>query len=167
MLFSEDVDGGGGIVALNTSTGKSELIWKGPETLHEDGNYPNFALAKDGLTSAAIRSTWAEAPDVWAGKIGDWKRVTKTNEAQNPIGKSRERYLAERREPVQGWLVYPRTSMPRKISMIVEIHGGPASMRSAGWPSSHFDLSVMAGLGYFVFSRTSWELWGRGGVYPS
>ena len=35
--------------------------------------------------------------------------------------------------------------------MVVEIHGGPAGMRGAGWPTSHFDMSVMAGLGYFVF----------------
>src|SRR5438045_9240199 len=35
--------------------------------------------------------------------------------------------------------------------MVVSIHGGPAGMRGPGWPNVHFDLSVMAGLGYFVF----------------
>jgi dipeptidyl aminopeptidase/acylaminoacyl peptidase len=46
--------------------------------------------------------------------------------------------------------------------MIVEIHGGPASMRGVGWPGSHFDLSVMAGLGYFVFFPNPRGSYGEG-----
>ncbi len=45
--------------------------------------------------------------------------------------------------------------------MIVEIHGG-AGMRSAGWPTSHFDLSVTAGLGYFVFFPNPRGSYGEG-----
>ena len=35
-------------------------------------------------------------------------------------------------------------------------------MRGAGWPSSHFDLSVMAGLGYFVFFPNPRGSYGEG-----
>ena len=53
---------------------------------------------------------------------------------------------------MQGWLVYPEHFDPaKKYPLVVEIHGGPAGMRAASWPGSHFDMSVMAGLGYFVF----------------
>ncbi len=86
MLFSEDVDGGGGIASLNLASGKSELIWKGPETLHEDGNYPNFALAKDGVTSAAIRSSWALAPDVWRVRLASGDELLRPMRAKNRIG---------------------------------------------------------------------------------
>ena len=153
LLFTEDVEGGGAISTLNIANGKSEMVWKGPETLHQDGNFPNFSLAKDGVTSAAIRSTWREAPEVWAGGIGEWKKVTRSNVEQRPHwGKAENITWQCDGSRVQGWLIYPEHfDATKKYPMVVEIHGGPAGMRSAGWPSSHFDMSVMAGLGYFVF----------------
>jgi dipeptidyl aminopeptidase/acylaminoacyl peptidase len=153
ILFTEDVDGGGGISSLNIANGKSEMLWKGAETLHQDGNFPNFALAKDGLTSVAIRSTWENAPEVWAGGIGDWHKVTHTNaEQRSHWGKAESVTWQSDGSKVQGWLLYPEAfDAGKKYPMVVEIHGGPAGMRAASWPSSHFDMSVMAGLGYFVF----------------
>ncbi len=153
ILFTEDVDGGGGISTLDVSSGKAEMLWKGAETLHQDGNFPNFSLAKDGRTSAAIRSTWENAPEVWAGEIGDWQKITHANVEQRPHwGKSESVTWQSDGNKVQGWLVYPEGfDAGNKYPMVVEIHGGPAGMRSASWPSSHFDMSVMAGLGYFVF----------------
>ena len=153
LLLTEEVDGGGAIATLNAANGKIEMIWKGQETLHQDGNYPNLALAKDGLTSAAIRSTWQDAPEVWAGSIGSWSKITKANDEQRPHwGKAENITWQNEGSKVQGWLLYPENFDPaKKYPMVVEIHGGPASMRSAGWPSSHFDMSIMAGLGYFVF----------------
>ncbi len=164
ILFTEDIDGGGGISSLNIATGQSELIWKGPETLHQDGNYPNFSLANDGLTSAAIRSTWAAAPEIWTGKIGEWKRVTNANTGQRPHwGKAESVTWESEGSRVQGWLVYPENfDASKKYPMVVEIHGGPASMRGSGWPGSHFDLSVMAGLGYFVFFPNPRGSYGEG-----
>ncbi len=164
ILFTEDVDGGGGIVNLNIATGKSEIVWKGPETLHEDGNYPNFALAKDGLTSAAIRSTWDAAPEIWAGKTGEWRRITGANIGQKAHwGQAESITWQSDGSRVQGWLVYPdHFDAGKKYPMIVEIHGGPAGMRGAGWPGSHFDLSVMASLGYFVFFPNPRGSYGEG-----
>ena len=96
IIFTEDIEGGGGIASLDVDSGQSELLWKGPETLHQDGNYPNFALANDGVTSAAIRSTWAAPPEVWAGKIGEWREITKANSELRPHwGKVGKRDLAE------------------------------------------------------------------------
>ncbi len=164
ILFTEDVDGGGGISTLNVANGKSEMLWKGAETLHQDGNFPNFALAKDGLTSAAIRSTWEMAPEVWAGEIGDWKKITHANAEQRPHwGKAESVTWQSDGSKVQGWLVYPEGFDPaKKYPMVVEIHGGPAGMRSASWPTSHFDMSVMAGLGYFVFFPNPRGSYGEG-----
>ncbi len=164
ILFTEDVDAGGGIADLNLSTGASELLWKGPETLHQDGNYPNFSLAQDGVTSAAIRSTWQNAPEIWSGKIGEWKKITHANDQQRPHWGNAEKvtWHSDGFE-VQGWLVYPeRFDASRKYPLVVEIHGGPASMRGAGWPGSHFDMSIMAGLGYFVFFPNPRGSYGEG-----
>jgi Tol biopolymer transport system component len=84
ILFTEGLDGGAAIVTLDVASGRMEMLWKGGETLHEDGNYPNLALAKDGKTSAAIRSSWERAPEVWTGPIGQWEQVTHANAEQQP-----------------------------------------------------------------------------------
>lgn len=164
ILFTEDIEGGGGIALLKIDTGRTELLWKGPETLHQDGNYPDFSLASDGVTSAAIRSTWDAAPEVWAGKMGEWKKITKANsEQQRHWGKAESVTWQSDGSRVQGWLVYPEHFAPgKKYPMVVEIHGGPASMRAASWPGSHFDMSVMAGLGYFVFFPNPRGSYGEG-----
>ncbi len=164
ILFTEDLEGGGGISALNVASGKSELLWKGPETLHEDGNYPNFSLARDGSTSAAIRSTWEAPPEIWTGKIGEWKKITKANTSQQAHwGKAESVSWQSDGSRVQGWLVYPEHfDAGKKYPMVVEIHGGPAGMRGASWPGSHFDMSVMAGLGYFVLFPNPRGSYGEG-----
>jgi dipeptidyl aminopeptidase/acylaminoacyl peptidase len=109
ILFTEDIDGGGGIASLNIANGKTELIWKGPEQLHEDGNYPNFSLAKDGVTGAAIRSTWAAPPEVWAGKMGEWKKLTAANSEQVPHwGKAESVTWRSGWQPCAGMATLPR-----------------------------------------------------------
>ena len=153
IFFTETVDGGGALARLDVASGRTEMLWKGSETLHEDGNFQNLALANDGLTSAAIRSSWEHAPEIWAGPIGQWEQVTHANVEQRPYwGKAESVTWPSDGFRVQGWLLYPQHfDAAKRYPMVVEIHGGPAGMRGSGWPGTHFDLSVMAGLGYFVF----------------
>jgi dipeptidyl aminopeptidase/acylaminoacyl peptidase len=67
---------------------------------------------------------------------------------------------------VQGWLIYPENfDSSKRYPMIVEIHGGPAGERAASWPSSRFDMSVMAGLGYFVFFPNPRGSYGEGETF--
>src|SRR5579884_1426545 len=167
VLLTEDLDGGGAIAAFDTSTGESERLWRGDEALHEDGNYPNLALAKDGRTSAIIRSTWALAPEVWAGPLADWQRLTNVNAGQRPHwGKAESITWTSGGFPVQGWLIYPENfDLQKRYPMVVGVHGGPAGMHSASWPSTHFDMSVMAGLGYFVFFPNPRGSYGEGEAF--
>ncbi len=153
ILFTEAVDGGGAIAMLDVASGRTEMLWKGAETLHQDGNYSNLALANDGKSSAAIRSSWEHAPEIWTGPIGQWQQVTHANiEQQQHWDKSESVVWQSDGSRVQGWLLYPQHfDAAKRYPMVVSIHGGPAGMRAPGWPSVHFDLSVMAGLGYFVF----------------
>ncbi len=153
LLYTEAVDGGGGIATLKLSTGETEVLWKGSQELHQDGNFPNLSFAKDGVTSAAVRSNWEQAPEVTAGRIGDWKPLTSENAGQRPQwGKAESVVWESEGNRVQGWLLYPENfDAGKKYPMVVSIHGGPSGVRSASWPSVHFDVSVMASLGYFVF----------------
>ena len=167
ILFTASVDGEGAIATLNPSSGASEMIWKGETTLHEDGNYPNFALADDGKTSAAVISNWQQAPEVWTGRIGEWQKATDSNAAAKPQwGKAESLVWTSDGFRVQGWLLYPDHFDPTKhYPMVVSIHGGPASERSPVWPSVHFDMSAMAGLGYFVFFPNPRGSYGEGEAF--
>jgi len=152
ILYTESINGAGGIATLKVTSAQNELLWKGEEALHADGNFPNLSFAKDGVTSAIVQSAWEHPPEVNAGRIGDWKPITSENASQRPRwGKSESVTWQSEGYGVQGWLLYPENfDSSKRYSMIVSIHGGPSGMKSPSWPSVHFDMSVMASLGYFV-----------------
>ncbi len=153
IVFTEAVGGGSAISTLNMKSGQTETLWKGSEGVHTSGNYPNFSLANDGRTSGVIRTSWEQAPEVWAGPIGDWQQVTHANAGQRPHwGKAESVVWENDGFRIEGWLLYPENFDPAKrYPMVVEVHGGPAGLKTAAWPTTRFDMSVMAGLGYFVF----------------
>jgi dipeptidyl aminopeptidase/acylaminoacyl peptidase len=67
---------------------------------------------------------------------------------------------------VEGWLLYPAGFNPhQKYPMIVSVHGGPASQKSPSWPSPGFDLSVLAGQGFFVFFPNPRGSYGQGEAF--
>jgi dipeptidyl aminopeptidase/acylaminoacyl peptidase len=167
LLLTEDVDGGSAIANLTVSGGDMKTLWQGPNVLHADGNYPDFAVAADGRTAVAIQSTWQQAPEVWAGEIGQWQQVTHANSNQQQHwGKAESVHWKSGDFDVQGWLLYPENFNPgQRYPMVVEVHGGPANQRSAAWPSSNFDMSVLAGMGYFVFFPNPRGSFGQGEAF--
>ncbi len=164
LVFTEAVEGGTAVSTLNVTSGQAETLWKGSEGVHTSGNYPNLSLANDGRTSGVIRSSWAQAPEVWAGPIGDWQQVTHANAAQHPHwGKAESIVWENDGFRNQGWLLYPENfDAGKRYPMVVEIHGGPANLKSAAWPTTRFDMSAMAGLGYFVFFPNPRGSYGEG-----
>ena len=167
LEVTEALDGGGAVCRLNLKNGSSETIWKGSEALHDGGNYPNFAVAADGQNSVAIRSSWAMPPSVWAGPVGKWEQLTHANDGQQRHwGKTESLVWNNEGFRVQGWLLYPENYDPaKKYPMVVSIHGGPAGEYTPAWPSAHFDMSVMAGLGYFVFFPNPRGSYGEGEAF--
>src|SRR6266568_3071747 len=83
ILFTEYVGGGSAISELTLDNNSVRTIWKGAEDLHAFGNFPNFAVSKDGKFAAAERSSFETQPEIWAGSVGDWRRLTSNNSAQN------------------------------------------------------------------------------------
>ncbi len=167
LLLTEALDGGSAIGTLDVATGKSATIWKGGEALHDGGNYPNFSVTRDGQTSVAIRTSWKMPPEVWAGQTGQWRQLTHANDGQQPHwGKAESLIWNNNGFRVQGWLLYPENFDPSKrYPMVVSVHGGPAGEHSPAWPSTHFDMSVMAGLGYFVFFPNPRGSYGEGEAF--
>jgi dipeptidyl aminopeptidase/acylaminoacyl peptidase len=167
LVFTEYVDGGSAISTVDIASRTAETLWKGNEGLHEDGNFPDFDLAGDGRTSAVIRSSWQQPPEVWAGPIGDWRQITHANSSQQPHwGKAESIVWGNQRMRAQGWLLYPANfDATKRYPMVVEIHGGPSNLKTPAWPSPRFDMSVMASLGYFVFFPNPRGSYGEGEAF--
>jgi dipeptidyl aminopeptidase/acylaminoacyl peptidase len=167
LVLSEDVDGGSAIATLAVKGGEMKTLWQGPNQLHADGNYPDLAFAADGRTAVIVQSSWEHAPEVCAGPVGEWQPITHANENRRPHwGKADSVHWTSGGFHVQGWLLYPENFDPKqRYPMVVEVHGGPANQRSSAWPSSNFDMSVLAGMGYFVFFPNPRGSYGQGEAF--
>src|SRR6185437_14048326 len=66
----------------------------------------------------------------------------------------------------QGWLLFPSDYREgEKYPMVVSVHGGPGGVRKPAWPGNFFDLSVLAGKGYFVFFPNPRGSFGQGEAF--
>ncbi len=163
LLFTENVEGNSAISTLKLDGGASETLWQGGEEVHGS----DFALAAHGTESVLVQSSWEQAPEVWAGPVGNWRQITKVNATQRPHwGKAESILWQNDGFHVQGWLLYPENYNPaQRYPMIVSIHGGPSNIHTPSWPTAHFDMSIMAGLGYFVFFPNPRGSYGEGEAF--
>src|SRR5947208_3316149 len=138
ILFTEYVGGGSAISELTLANNSVRTIWKSAEGLYAFGNFPDFAVSKDGKFAAAVRSNFETAPEVWAGPIGEWRQLTSNNSALSPTwGNGQNLEWTNDGFNIQGWLLPPAEAEPgKKYPMIVLIHGGPSSAVTPEWPAS-------------------------------
>src|SRR2546430_3097439 len=84
ILVTEVVGGGSAISESTLSDNGVRTIWNGAEHIHAFGNFPNFALSKDGKIAAAARSSHEMPPEIWTGSTGEWRPLTKNKMALTP-----------------------------------------------------------------------------------
>jgi dipeptidyl aminopeptidase/acylaminoacyl peptidase len=161
ILFAETVDGGSAIAVLNPAKGESEVLWRGDESLR--AGEETVSVSADGKSVATVRTSWSQPPEVWAGPVNDWRRVTHANESLKPVwGKSEKLHWMSGGVRVQGWLMYPVDyTTGRKYGLIVSVHGGPAGAKKPAWPN-WFDMSAMSAEGFFVLSPNPRGSFGAG-----
>jgi len=157
ILLIEYEGGGSAISELDLTNNSARTIWKGPEGIHAFGNFPNFALSKDGKFAAAVRSTYNSPPEVFVGPLGKWRQLTSDNPAlQANWGKAESIEWTNEGSKVQAWLVPPaKIETDKKYPMIVLVHGGPSGVTTSEWPASvGMARAIIAALsvrGYYVF----------------
>ncbi|HKF39811.1 MAG TPA: S9 family peptidase, partial [Candidatus Acidoferrum sp.] len=125
----------------------------------------SLSLTPSGLVSAAVRSSFATPPEVWAGTIGEWKQVTRHNGDLKPAwGEAKSIRWRNDGLDVQGWLVYPcNFDASKKYPMVVSVHGGPGFAIQSSWPSVPFDnVMALPAKGYFLFRPNPRGSFGRG-----
>ena len=153
VLFSEDLDGGTAIGSAGVHDRQVKTLWQGEDNVSTGGLVSGASFAGDGLTSAVIRQSFAQAPEVWTGQVGHWHAVSKVNARLTPAwGEAKSVHWRDQEQRVQGWLLYPRDYRPdRKYPMVVDVHGGPAGDSTSRWAKPFYDMEVLSGVGYFVF----------------
>jgi dipeptidyl aminopeptidase/acylaminoacyl peptidase len=153
VLFSEDLDGGTAIGSAGVHDRQVKTLWQGEDNVSTGGLVSGASFAGDGLTSALIRQSFAQAPEVWAGEVGHWRPVSQVNAKLTPAwGEAKSVHWQDQEQSVQGWLLYPRDyHADRKYPMVVVVHGGPAGDSTSRWAKPFYDMEVLSGVGYFVF----------------
>ena len=168
ILFTEAVGGSSAVSELTLADNSVRTIWKGDEELRAFGNFPNFAVARDGKTSAAVRSDYTTPPEVWAGPIGNWRQLTRNNATLTATwGKAESVEWTNDSFKIQGWLVPPaKIDAGKKHPMIVLIHGGPSSVTTPEWPAgtgmSRAIIAALSAHGYYVLLPNPRGSYGQG-----
>ena len=143
ILFTENVDGQAGISQVDLAGGKVSPLWSGPDVITTTAEgVTAVSLAADHQTSAVIRNSSENPPEIWVGPIGGWKQATRINDGVHPAwGKVKSLHWSNGDWKIQGWLMYPVNYDPSKrYPMVVIVHGGPAVVEHAGWPGSFFNI---------------------------
>ena len=169
ILFTEIVGGGGAISELNIDNNSVRTIWKGAEALHAFGNFPDFAISKDGKFAVAERSTFETPPEIWVGPIGEWRQLTNSNSVLSATwGKAENIEWTNEGFNIQGWLLTPSGSREpgKKHPMVVLIHGGPSSAVTPDWPAgfgmSRAIIAALSARGYYVLMPNPRGSYGQG-----
>ena len=164
LYFTEHFDGGSAISELDPATGQVERLWQGDESLNPPFEDAGISITADGSASAVIRHSFQRPPEVWAGRIGEWKPVTQENRLRKPLwGEAKSLHWTNEGLRIQGWLLYPdRFDPSRKYPMVVAVHGGPASSLKPAWPRPGYNPALLSQQGYFVLMPNPRGSYGQG-----
>ena len=152
IVAGEYKQGESSVISLDPATSKIESLYAGADQVTVDAWNVSVSTSADGKVSAAVRSSFAAPPEVWAGPNGAWKQITRRNEAVSSAwGPAKSISWKSDSFEVQGWLIYPANFDPaKKYPMVVEVHGGPGAAVLSHWPSSGDFAIALAASGYFV-----------------
>jgi dipeptidyl aminopeptidase/acylaminoacyl peptidase len=164
LYFTEHFDGGSAISQLDPASGQVERLWQGDESINPPFDDNGISMTADGKSSTVIRHSWQKPPEIWAGRIGDWKPVTHENSQRKPLwGEAKSLHWTSDGFRVQGWLLYPSQFDPsKKYPMVVAVHGGPASSLKPAWPRPGYNPTLLSQQGYFVLLPNPRGSYGQG-----
>ena len=167
ILDAGYVDGEPAIATVDPAGSRPEVLWHAPEQA-SSGNWGfTLSVSNDGRSAALIRQSFSTPPEIWAGPVGEWKQITKRNAGLKPAwGEAKSIHWASDTYDVQGWLLYPRNyDASRKYPLVVNVHGGPASMAQSHWPGNEEFAAGLAGMDYFVLYPNPRGSFGQGEAF--
>jgi dipeptidyl aminopeptidase/acylaminoacyl peptidase len=164
ITFGANMAGDSAIAIVPATGGDPEIVFRGAEYI-TDGNGIGASFSKDGTQSAVIRSSFGQAPEVWAGKTGAWTQRSHANaNIAAQVGEVKKIEWSSDQFHPYGWLVQPKEfDASKKHPLIVWIHGGPASAVLNRWPRE--EAMMLARHGYFVFFPNPRGSYGAGEAF--
>ena len=167
ILFGEYVEGDSALATVNPADNHTTQLFRGAGQLTSAEWGVNLSLSHDARASAVIRSSFSEAPEVWAGPTASWAQITQLNKSIKPgWGKAKSLHWKNGGFNVQGWLMYPRDFDPnKKYPLVVRVHGGPGAAVLSEWPSSLDYTAPLAAAGYFVLQPNPRGSFGQGEAF--
>ena len=153
ILFTEELDGHSAVATVDTASKVSTVDWQGLESLSTGGLESALTVSGNTLKSAMIRQSFNNAPEIWAGEVGKWLKVSQANANLDlEIGAAKSIHWMNDGASVQGWLLYPsRYDAAKKYPMVVLVHGGPAGDSTSKWAKPFYNMEALSSQGYFVF----------------
>ncbi|WP_428375768.1 alpha/beta hydrolase family protein [Lichenicoccus sp.] len=138
------------MLGLNAHTAP-QILWSGEADLSR--SLYTSGLSCSGGTSAAIRQTFTEPPELQAGPVGQWRSLTHENAGRSAPARVRSIVWKSDRFDVQGWLLSPRDAPDDgpKGPMIVNVHGGPSAAWTPYYLTPRGDALFLLRAGYRVF----------------
>jgi dipeptidyl aminopeptidase/acylaminoacyl peptidase len=163
ITFGMQVEGDSAFAQVPVVGGKVSILWRDAGNVTRDW-VVGAAFARDGETVAAISEAFDRAPEVVAGKLGAWQRLTHSNQGLNsPAGPAQSVTWRSDRFEVQGWLLSPpQLPASGKAPMVVLVHGGPAGAVRSHWDDTSL---LLASQGYFVFLPNPRGSFGQGEAF--
>ncbi len=167
IVMVETVGGMAAIATVDPANSKITELWRGAESVRGAGFGLGISLARDGRTSAVVRSSFERPPEVYAGAIGSWTPLTHANADLRPSwGKVESIEWHSDPYTVQGWLIYPAHYDPqRTYPLVVVVHGGPSSAAHSSWPMTFLATTLLASQDYFVLEPNPRGSYGQGEAF--
>ncbi len=144
--------------------------WTGEEMIatSTDAWGPDASFSRDGAVSAVVRQSASSPPEIWAGKMGEWKQLTHLNkDVRATWGESRNIHWMDGDTRVQGWLMLPANYDPtKKYPLVVSVHGGPSWACPSKWSSGGMTgMTAASVLGWFVLCPNPRGSYGQGEAF--
>jgi dipeptidyl aminopeptidase/acylaminoacyl peptidase len=172
LLVSQVSNGQSQLADYAVSAGRAtqrHVRFTAPAEIGDGSASMALSLSHDFSRLAYIQSSYAAAPEVHAGVLGDTvpPAVSRLNAALKPSwGKAESVEWDNEGFHVQGWLLYPAGyDASKTYPMIVSAHGGPASAVLPRWPGVGYGSAPLSALGYFVFMPNPRGSFGQGEQY--
>src|SRR5258707_3353421 len=82
IVFGETVEADAAVATFDPASGRIDTLWRGQEQVSAGLWGTNISISRDGKTSAIIRSSLGDPPEIWAGAICYSRRVPQRKPAR-------------------------------------------------------------------------------------